>query len=375
MKFIVRFLALIVALLFILTLPLSLLSFNVGRVLFNRELMKATLTDAVNESRLIPGALAWFSAEVSAELSLEDAAEDDLAAVLTALTQEGWQAIRGEVLTDAMLSGWVSASVDGFYTWLDSDEPVPQVMLEMQAFKTRVHSDFGSRAIEIAYNALPSCDSAQINDFEATLKAALPGIDVYYPPCRFPDLYKDDQLADYLNSLHEVVAAIPDRFDLSNPRGEIETQMPPVEGWQQLKDILRLFRSIYWMGLGISLMLFILLGLLAFHSLRSLARWGGIPLALAGMGGVLVSWTPNVFLRSFLSSGPLRETSPLLREEILLVLSRLVNEIFSPMMIQALVILLMGGLLIVFVGGVMIKQPPKKSRESVPPPVTNERES
>ncbi len=365
MKFITRSLAFLAAFLFIFLLPLSLLSFNVGRVVFNRPLLKTVLTDAVVDSQLIPSALAWFSEEVSAGLPLAEAAQDDLSAVLVSLTQEGWQAIRGEVLSDDILAGWVSSSVDGFYDWIDSDEPVPHFVLDMQSFKARINSDFGFRALEIAYNALPVCEDARIEEFKTMLEAAIPGSNVYYPPCQFPELYQNDQLTDYLDSLLEVVNVIPDTFEIT-PANGAETQNQSVEGWAQIKTTLRLLRSLYWVGLVTSFLLLILIAVFAVRSIRSLARWEGIPLALAGIGGVILSWVPNVFLTGFLVSGPLQEVSPLLRDEILQVISRLMEEIFSPMMLQALVVLLIGGFIIVFVGGMMGKQKPvKKSRDAV----------
>ncbi len=352
MKFITRTFAFLVALVFILLLPLSLLSFNAGRVLYNRPLLKTILTDAVTDSELVPTALGWFTEEVSAGLPLTEVAQQDLAAILLSLTQEGWTAIRAEVLSDDILAGWTSSIVDGFYDWLDSDEPLPHFTLDMQSFKARINSDFGLRAIEVAYNALPSCGNQQIDEFKAQLENTVPGIDVYYPPCQFPDTFKDDQLTDYLNTLTEVVNLIPDHYEI-----QLQEASTGSEGWPVLKSYLRTFRATYWMGLGVTALLWGAIVLLVVRSPRGLARWGGIPLALAGVAAILLSWLPGIVATGFLISGPLKDTSPQLREEITQVVSRLIEEISMPMMIQALVILLIGGLMIVIVGGRMSKQP------------------
>ncbi|GAB4580393.1 MAG: hypothetical protein Fur0022_31340 [Anaerolineales bacterium] len=356
MKFIARFFAFLAALLLIILLPLSLLSFNVGRVIFNRALLTTVLTDAVTESELIPAALAWFSEEVSAGLPLTEAVQDDLSAVFLSLTQEGWTAIRAEVLSDDILAGWTSSIVDSFYAWLDTEAPAPTFSLDMQSFKARINSDFGLRAIEIAYNALPICDNAQVEAFRTQLETALPGLNIYYPPCQFPEEYKTDQLTDYLNSLTEVVNVIPDSFTLP-----VEPQAP--ESWQTLKSALRIFRTAFWLALIIPLFLWGLIALLVIRTPRGLARWGGIPLALAGILTILLSWAPGALITGFLLSGPLQGTTPVLRDEILQIVSRLLQEIFSPMMLQGLVVLLLGGIMIVMIGGMMGKQPPKKTRE------------
>jgi hypothetical protein len=363
MKFIARFLALIVAIAFILFLPLSLLGFNLGRVVFNRPLLKTVLTEAVTESQLIPSALAWFSEEVSAGLPLADATQDDLTAVLVSLTQEGWQAIRVEVLSDDILNGWVSSIVDSFYDWIDSGDHAPHFQLDMKSFKARMNSDFGFRALEIAYSALPSCEDAQVTEFLSMLETAVPGSNVYYPPCQFPELYRDDQLTDYLNSLVEVVNIIPDTFELSQ-QDSITSTPTSTEGWESLKTTLRLLRSTYWLGLPISVVLFALIWLFAIRSVRGFARWGGISLALAGIVTIILSWLPNAFLTGFLVSGPLQDTTPVLRDEILQVFSSLSQEVFSPMMIQGVIIFLIGGLIVVFVGGMMgMQKMTKKERE------------
>lgn len=362
MKFIARFFAFLAALLLILLLPLSLLSFNVGRVIFNRTLFKTFVNNAVIESELVPAALAWFTEEISAGLPLAEGSQQDLAAALLSLTDEGWQAIRVEILTDDILEGWTTSIVDSFYDWLDSDEPLPRFTLDMQAFKTHLNSDFGLRAIEIAYNALPVCTGAQVQEFQVMLENAVPGLGVYYPPCQFPEIYQDDQLTDYLNSLTDVVRLIPDQYELQLQ------QSPPTDpqsggGWQSLKSSLRTFRTVYWMGLVVSALLWGLIALFVIRSPRGLARWGGIPLALAGIGAILLSWLPGAFLTGLLISGPLQKTSPQLREEILQVVSRIMQEMFTPMMVQSLIVLLIGGLMIVIVGGMMGKQPPKRPVE------------
>jgi hypothetical protein len=356
-----RFFAFLAALLFIVVLPLSLFSFNVGRVLYNRPLLKTVLTDAVTDSELVPAALAWFTEEVSAGLPLTEVAQQDLTAVLLSLTQEGWAAIRAEVLSDDILAGWTSSIVDGFYDWLDSDEPLPNFTLDMQSFKARLHSDFGLRAIEIAYNALPLCGNEQVEEFKSQLANAVPGLNVYYPPCQFPDTFKDDQLTDYLNSLTDVVKLIPDRYAV-----QLQETPDASEGWPVLKTYLRTFRVTYWMGLVVAVLLWGIIALLVIRTPRGMARWGGIPLALAGLAAILLSWLPGAFVAGWLLGGPLQATSPQLREEIRLVISQLTQEMFPPMMLQSLSLLLIGGLMIVIVGGRLGKQT-RENKPASPP--------
>lgn len=359
MKFLSRFFAFVFALIFILLLPLSLLSFNVGRVLFNRPLLKTVLTNAVTNSELVPDALSWFTQEVSAGLLLPDVAQQDLTAVLMSLTQEGWQAIRTEVLSDDMLAGWTSSIVDGFYAWLGSDEPLPNFTLDMQSFKARINSDFGLRAIEIAYNSLPICSNDQVDEFKNLLANSAPGINVYFPPCQFPEIYKTDQLTAYLNSLTDVVSLIPDSYEL-----QLQQTSNSANGWVVLKANLRIFRAIYWMGLVLAILFWGLIALLVIRTPRALARWGGIPLALAGALAILLSWAANAFLKGLLLTGPLQDTSPELRDEIIQVVSRLTGEMFTPMMLQALVVLLTGGVMLVMIGAKMGKQT-RRPREEI----------
>jgi hypothetical protein len=53
--------AFVLAILFVLTLPLALLAFNVGRVLSDAPLIKRVVTHEVTESNLVPVTLRWFA--------------------------------------------------------------------------------------------------------------------------------------------------------------------------------------------------------------------------------------------------------------------------------------------------------------------------
>src|SRR3972149_3908945 len=53
--------AILLAIVFILILPISLLAMNLGQVIFNPTLVKGIITDEALNSDLLPVALEWFS--------------------------------------------------------------------------------------------------------------------------------------------------------------------------------------------------------------------------------------------------------------------------------------------------------------------------
>ncbi len=349
-----RFITFILAILLIVTLPLSLLVFNVGRVVFDRDLVKGVVTEIVTQSDLIPVGLAWFSesraqARVEAGLAQPGTLEPDVLQLMAFLDADDWRAIKGEVLTDEILAAWVAVAVDGVYDWIDSDERVPQIAFDMQPFKARVGDEPGLRSVEIVYEALPACSEAQIEDFKQRLSAAPPGTEVLYNLCRFPDPWREDQFSDYLDSLDAVVNSVPATFDLT---GEVaQAENPAGVGPEAIKAQLRLLKSVYWVALFVPLGLLALIWLFGARSLDRLGRWWGTPLTLGGLIALIIALVYRPVVTGVLAAGPLSEVPQDIQQEAIQAVLRLAEEVFQPLLIQSLVIVVLIGLGLVLIGG------------------------
>ncbi len=356
MKIIGKILAFFLVIILMLALPLSILAYDTGQVIFHAPLVKQILTDITTQSDLIPVGLQWYAqrrAQIRSEARETKTWQDepDILELLDYLSIDEWRTIRHEVLGDEILQDWVSVTVDGTYAWIDSDQPTPDIQWNLALFKERVASEHGRNAIQVVFDTLDSCTEQQITDFKTRLAALPPGLEVPYNLCRFPDPWYGDQVSDYHNALVLVLANIPGTFNLTGAlSGSDDTSGV---GPDQIKLQLHLIRgAIRWAPLIPALLLLFVL-MLAIRTLRELGNWWGIPLTLSGILMILLTLMYRSSLTAALSFGPLSETPTLVRTEVIQALLRLAVEIFRPMLWQSIVIGVLGIMLIAV--GALIK--------------------
>jgi hypothetical protein len=354
MKQISRFIAVILVFILLIAIPLAILAFDVGRVVFNQPLVKRVVTEIVTESDLIPAALAWFSETRARERYAGGEAEawveePNIVSLIEFMDIVDWREIRWEVLTNKILTEWTSITVGGTYEWIDSDDRVPDIQWSMESFIRLVDSEHGTRSISIAYSALPSCKEDQISDFKTRLAAAPPGTEVLYNLCEFPDPWHEDQFGDYLESLEDLIANIPRRFDLTVRLSRVQDTAGV--GPDAIKTQLRLIRWLMKLAPLIPVALLFLILVFEVRSLRSFGQWWGIPLTIGGVFTLLVALTYRPLVTVLLIAGPLSETPELIREEVLSGMLTLASYIFKPMLWQSLAVLAVG-LVLILIGSV-----------------------
>lgn len=139
-----------VALLLTLTIPLSLISFNLYRVFSNPSRVKGLITDEALNSDLVPIALEWFS-DRQARVQTENGAspgnldEPNIALLIPYIDRSAWSTISNELLSEDFVAGAISITIDGVYSWIESSDPVPRIMLDLQPLQTRAKGDSGLR--------------------------------------------------------------------------------------------------------------------------------------------------------------------------------------------------------------------------------------
>ncbi len=352
--------AIVLAILFILTLTPILLAFNTGRVLFNGELMKRAITRTLTESEAIPAALKWLSAQRAAEYQATEpgaAAGPDVVDLLAIPAFEDWEAIRAEVMPDDLVANFVSQAVDSFYAWADSEGGDPQIVLDFGPFRERVNSEYGDRAIQIVYNSLEPCTPEQIADFQRRLAAVPVGVEVPYNLCQFPDPWFEDQVSDYSESLRQVVNELPERYDLIPP-GAVEgmtIRLGPLA--ISPHRLLRLLRVASIAGLFIPLILLGLVGLLSAPSLRQIGYMAGAALTVGALLALIVGLGGAVPVAIYYSRTILN-APPEVINEVQRAVRMLLGSVFQPMTIQAAVLLLIGLGFVVM--GVLAREKPHR---------------
>jgi hypothetical protein len=356
MKILAKVIAFLMIIVLMVSLPLSILLYNVGRVVFTPPLVKEILTEIVVDSDIISVGLQWFAEQRSEQryqdgtsIALQD--EPDILDVLSFVDIDGWQTIREEILPDDILADWVSAIVDGVYTWIDSEARLPVIVWDMQPFKQQVRSPHGANAVQRLYDALPLCSEDEIADFKSRLTGALPGMEVLYNLCQFPDSFGKDQIADYHASLILIVDFIPDFIDMTGELENIEDTQ--AVGPLAIKAQLLFLRSIMQLAPFIPVVLLLLILVLAIRSLAELGRWWGIPLIITAALLVILTAFYRAMIISVLSLGPMSEVPPLVLDEAIGGILQLAAEIFHPMMWQSIAILVLG--LLLFIVGLVLK--------------------
>jgi hypothetical protein len=337
--------AFLIVLIFVLALPLSLLAFDTWRVVFNPTLVKVLITDEVVNSDLIPVALEWFSDRRAEERvqqgeALTGVDEPDIVLLMSFLDRDDWRGIRQEVLTDEFLTHLVSVTVDGVYAWIDSADRVPQIAWDLKPFVERVNSEHGRNAILIAYDNLPPCTQAEVDDFQSRLSQVPPGTEVLYNLCEFPDPWHEDQINDYVNALFAVVDNIPEQFALTDELARAADQGGV--GPEALKQQLRTIRLAGMFAWALPLALLALIALLVVRSLRALSRWMGAPLVVGGLLALLPTLVYRWLITNVLAAGLLGETPDIIKVETVRVVTRVADAIFQPMLLQAVVVTLLG---------------------------------
>lgn len=344
-----RTLALPVAIGVALALPIALLAFNTGRVIFNPPLIRRIAANEFLNTDLTAAWLAWFSADRAQQraeklntLPLAWTSEPDIDLLISQLDLGDWKQIRAEALPNETLTGWISTAVDGFYGWLDSSARWPQISLDLKAVKGQMVSEPGIDAIRLAYKHLRPCTQAEVADFKARL-SAVPADDTEgYNPCAFPEPWREAQFNAYVDSLRRVVAKLPDQFEVSRAqtnRPDITGAMPLIiKG--QVRSVRRWMQWAWLAPLG-------LLGVLGMlKRLKDLGRWWGWPLTTGGAVAIILAgshrWLIPPLMISLLAQAPLPFQQAAVEAGLHLAL-----PVFQPMSIQAGIIGLVGLSLVV----------------------------
>ncbi|MDH5508709.1 MAG: hypothetical protein OEZ02_15915, partial [Anaerolineae bacterium] len=176
--------AVLIMLFVIVALPLSLTARAIGRVFFSPE----TVVQLVEENFLDPELAASLVRDaVNERLNDPDIQSDPTSELLLQgvynLDDEDWVELLRMVAPKELLAESLRQVVDGYYAWLDGPEAVPQMRVDVRPWKHNVSKNT-LPVVELALNALPQCDAAQIEVFALALSGVgdVSGIPLCRPP-------------------------------------------------------------------------------------------------------------------------------------------------------------------------------------------------
>lgn len=264
--FISRFIAFILAVIFVVSTLAVFLVLNVQRELLRPESYKQALAEQ--------GIYERFPALAADQILLQDTG--DVPEQLRYLTREDYEAILTDLLPSAWVQGQVEVAIDQAFSFLDSGGRFPAVRISLAEVRERLSGgEEGIRIVMRIVRSWPPCTEEQLQSWVGSEDL---------PICRPPEEILT-ALAPTLGGLQAELAAsqIPDELDLTGSMqgGDVPDLAPILMGVRLIPFL--------------PVVLLILITLLTVRSLRGLLRWWGLPLLFAGLAGFgLALATPSL---------------------------------------------------------------------------------
>lgn len=319
-----RFLASILAALFVVTLPPALLLRTAASVAFQPEVVQVSLNRRLLES----GALRSFLVKQILPDPNSPAQDDEegLDFLVANLDARDWEEISRIAIPDEWIAQQFSQLLDELYAWLDSDELAPRLEINAEPVKRRLLGQGTERILEIIIESWPECSSEQIAIIESEFRSE-GGIPLL--GCTPPEPFRTVTLELAADGFQAEARQIPSRIPLIDDVGGGAADL------LEAKMALLQARLLARWGIIVPAALLGLIMALAVRSWRGWARWWGVPLLLGGgltlilallagtyrdqlLGRLLRDWPPVPQVAAILRSVALDLTSAVLRRWALL---------------------------------------------------------
>lgn len=346
---ILKLIAFILAGILILALPFSLLLNNLGEVIFDQEQIGGIAEEVILDSDFIPAGLEYVTnrraekiSEKIEETDRPEGRELNLYNLIYAMEDDNWINFQDALLADDVISGWVFDFVDGFFAWLNTDQPFPEIRWDMKPLIQKMSGPEGQNAVVAYYESLPDCTDLQMEEMQTQPGEPLPRAKMVEDLCKLSTFPHAQQIQVYSDIMRMVVDAMPPEFDA--PRMLLKEQ-DEITGMYTLKWRIRNYRYDLDTILLIPLGLLFLILLLGVRSLDGLGQWWGIPLVGGGIISLITALLAGPLWRGLLTMYFMPQEIPqtsLLYHEVIDVTSRMISPIFSPLLLQAFIILIIG---------------------------------
>jgi hypothetical protein len=338
MKMLAAFLAFIV----IVALPISLLMYNVARVVLSPEIMSDLLTTHLVESGVIRG---FITDSLLSPESLQEQGpgEFNFSRILKNLSPEERGAIVDILIPPEWIEDQISTSFKAAYTWIDDDRPLPLIHLDMVPIKERLLGGGVVEVVDTIVDSWPSCSPVQVENLREVVEfgGEFPEF-LCEPPEPFRGRIIDLTSSQLIQMVRELPQELPLSGDQPDPRDM--TDIAAMKEWIRLARALS--RSIWLLPIA-------LLGLIMALVIRSwseLGRWWGIPLLAGGVFTLmmvpLVSAGGEIFIARQLTD--LRHETNAAYELLVIVFNSLRDAILGGLLFHAA---LVGGIGLAFLIG------------------------
>jgi hypothetical protein len=263
--------AVLLAAVFAVTLPLSLVAFNLGRVAFSPERMTELLLETIEET----GGLRQLVLET---LASDSGADEDqglgLSEALSFLTPQEREYLGDQLTPPGWASKQLGALVAGVYTWIDDDRARPSFVVDVTDLKVALLSGRASELVETVVDSWPPCSVEEIA--EMTVGSLLGEESLRF--CEPPEPLRSGVVGLLDASITLSLRALPDRISL----GKADNPPASPEVMQTKEDLRRVRFLAGWSWL-LSLVMLGLVMALVIRSWREMGLWWGIPLIVGAL--------------------------------------------------------------------------------------------
>ncbi len=283
---------------FAITLPLTLVAFAWGRVLFSAEEVTEIFTDELVGS----GALQ----EIAIDFMLEQVprgGEDIAAGILDFLGRQRLDEMLRELFPAEWAEGQVRANIESLYAWLDNDRLLPQLSLDVQPLKDRLLSGGAEQLAAIVVSSWPPCSSEHV---EILLREGIPRGELPAFLCQPPEPLRTTVIVVATDLVLRQVSELPATVDI----GEVRPLDTNPQELMDFKNSLRTLRAFSRAGWLLPLALLGLIVAVAVRSWPQLLRWWGGSALAAGVGTFFMLAIVEGTVEQARNSGPVRAAFP-----------------------------------------------------------------
>ena len=269
----IKMLALAVAIVFILILPLTLLGRDMAKVIFSPEKISTILRSELLESGFVTDVAAesFLTADF---FEVDESSSGDLKPMFQYLSE----AEREEILVTLLPAEWIDAQLEGivhaFFTWIDSEQVQPRIAIDLQPFKQGLLRGGLRRIIDTLIDSWPSCttDEVEVMAQELLRTGQLP-IEV----CEPPEPYRSQVMDLAIIELGTLIRDQPNKISLS------ESLDTPAKEIVEIRGQLRFLRSLMMWAWFLPVSLLGIIMILRIRSISDVGQWWGIPLLVGGL--------------------------------------------------------------------------------------------
>lgn len=324
---------------FALTLPVALVAFAWGNVLFSPSEMSDVIADELVDS----GTLQQLA--VDAMLQRSGGGQSDSAGALDYLARQDLDSIFAIAIPPGWARSQIGANLDNLYAWIDNQQPTPQITLEMQPVKQQIQAGGARQLVETVVSSWPECSPEQVAFYaqQGFSTSALPEV-----LCQPPESLRGSMTSAMVAAVERAVQELPNTVR-ADP-GSTPNQGP--ENIAQLKRGLRLLRGLAQAGWMLPVSALGLITALAVRSWSQLMRWWGAALTGGGLLTFLSVFVSGSVVDRAGQSSRLAEMPFFFRPIVEGLIQRLLDTVSMRIMVLALVTTILG--LVLLVPGLLI---------------------